>query len=171
MNWYALYTAGGTEEKVKSILERQLEDFSFVIYRRRLRERKDGKWHMIDRKMFPGYILMGGDITDQAWHELKACDADFKLLENNGEYLTLSDQEVKTLSLLDGDANGLVDMSRLYIDGDRVHVIEGPLKGQEARITEVNKRKGRAKVKIDFCGSERIIELGVELIEKISETI
>lgn len=116
MNWYALYTAGGTEE---------------------------------------------------TWYVLKAAEANFKLLQNDGEYLTLSEQEVLTLNLLDQDQDGLVDISTIFIDGDQVQVISGALMGQEARIVSVNKRKGRAKVKINFCGSERIIELGIELIEKL----
>lgn len=167
MNWYALYTPGGSEEKVKNLLEHRLKDFEFLIYRRKLRERKDGKWYMIERKMFPGYILMSGIMNDEAWYELRAADADCKLLKNDGEYLTLSEQEVTTLSLLDRNNDGLVDVSKIYIDGDKVQVTSGALVGQEARIVEVNKRKGRAKVKIDFCGSERIIELGIELIEKV----
>lgn len=166
MHWYALYTSGGTEEKVKAVLEQQLEDFKFVIYRRRMRERKGGQWHMVDRKMFPGYILMNGTMTEELWYKLKASDASFKLLENDGDYLTLSNHEVKTLSLLDNDEDGLVDMSTLYMDGDLIQVTSGALVGQEARIVSIDKRKGRAKVRINFCGSERIIELGVELIVK-----
>lgn len=166
MSWYALYTSGGTEEKVKDILEKQIQNFNFYIYKRRLRERCDGKWHMIDRKLFPGYILMEGNMTEEAWYELKASDANFKLLQCEGEYLMLSEQEVRTLNLLDQEHDGLVDMSKIYMDGDVVHVVDGPLVGQEARIVEVNKRKGRVKVRLDFCGSVRIVELGVEVIEK-----
>ena len=166
MNWYALYTSGGTEEKAKSILEQQLPTFEFLIFKRRLKERKNGQWHIVDRKMFPGYVLMKGMMTEEAWYDLKATDAKFQILKVEGEYQTLSNQEVKMLELLDQDASGLVDRSSLYIDGEKVIVTEGPLKGQEAMIVSVNKRKGRAKVKIDFCGNIRIVELGVELIEK-----
>lgn len=69
--WYALYVAGGTEDKVKSILKQQMPEFEFLVYRRKLRERKDGKWQMIERKMFPGYILMKGIIDEEAWYRLK----------------------------------------------------------------------------------------------------
>jgi len=167
MSWYALYTSGGSEEKVLDILKKQIRDFDFYIYRRLMRERNGGTWHNIERKLFPGYILMEGTMTEDAWYELKATDASFTVLRNEGDYLTLSDQEVRTLKLLDQKQDGLVDMSRVYMEGDKIHVIDGPLVGQEVRIIEVNKRKGRVKVQIDFCGSVRIIELGVEVIEKV----
>ncbi len=167
MQWYALYTPGGTEEKVVEILKKQMSNFKFVIYKRRLRERKEGQWHMVERKMFPGYVLMKGVMTEVEWHQMRSTDASFRLLKNNDEYLTLTEEEVKMLELLDGDEDGLVDISEIYVEGERVTVTRGALMGQEARIVKVNKRKGRAKVRIDFCGSERVIELGVELIQKM----
>ncbi len=164
--WYALYTPGGNEEKIVQVLEEQVEDFKYLIYKRRLRERKEGKWHMVDRKMFPGYVLLDGVMTDDVWQKLRSANAKFRILRNEKDCLVLTEEEVKTLSLLDKDNDGIINMSTGYMDGDHIVVTSGALMGQEARIVSVNKRKGRAKVRVNFCGSERIIELGVELIEK-----
>jgi transcriptional antiterminator NusG len=166
--WYALHVPTGSEEKVKHILERQVtSSFKFVIYKRRMKERKSGRWHMIDRKLFPGYILMNGLMTDEAWQEMREADTSFHMLRSEDDYLTLSMQEIKMLGILDENADGLINVSKAIISGDKVVVTDGPLVGQETLIVSVDKRKGRVKVKVNFCGSERIVELAMEVIEKV----
>lgn len=96
----------------------------------------------------------------------KNTDATFQVLKNSDDYMTLSDGEIRTLSLLSSDSNGLVEMSSIYSVDDDIVVKSGPLLGQEARIISLNKRKGRAKVSLNFCGSERVVELGVEMLNK-----
>lgn len=165
--WYALYTMSGQEEKVKAVLEKQLSEFHYVIYRRALRERKGGQWYDVERKLFPGYLLVRGSMTDDKRSELMQVEASFRILENDGECLCLSESEVKILGLLDVDGDGRIGRSKVYVIGDRIQVIDGPLQGQESRVLSVDKRKGRVKVRLDFCGSERVIELGIDVIEKV----
>lgn len=168
MSWYALYTPGGKEDVVKQQLEEKISDFKFVIFKRKLRERKSGQWHMVERKLFPGYIICEGDMTEESWHRINNVEVNARVLRNEDTFLTLTPQEVDLLSTLDSEASGLMDISEAYYEGDQIVINNGPLMGQEARIVSVNKRKGRAKVKLSFCGSERIVELGVRLIEKVS---
>ncbi len=167
MSWYALYTPGGKEDVVKQLLEEKIDNFSFVIFRRKLRERKEGKWHMVERKLFPGYIICEGDMTEENWHKINNVEVNARVLRNDDTFLTLTSQEIDVLTTLDKESSGLMDMSEGFYEGDQIVINSGPLKGQEARIASVNKRKGRAKVKLSFCGSERIVELGIRLVEKV----
>lgn len=166
-SWYALQVMTGQEESVKAILDKQeIGSIRLLIYRRRLRERKQGQWHMVERKLFPGYILMEAYLTDDLWQRMNATEASFRILKNDDTFLTLKEGEIETLGLIDPNEDGLIDITKIYKDGDAITVVSGPLSGQEARIVSVNKRKGRAKVRLGFCGQERIIELGIEVIEK-----
>ena len=52
-------------------------------------------------------------------------------------------------------------------ENDKIKIVEGPLLGMEGRIESIDARKGRAKVNIDFLGSSKLVQLGIDIVEKI----
>ncbi|MFD3155943.1 antiterminator LoaP [Haloimpatiens sp. FM7330] len=166
--WYVLFVNTNQEEKVKKILEREVGDeYKFIVPTRELKERKDGKWHKVRRKLFPGYVLIKGVMNVEAYYKFKKVPGIIKLLRNEDEVLTVDEKELKVLKILIDNESNNIGISTLYKENDKIKITEGPLVGLEAQIVKVNSRKGRAKVSLSFMNEERIVELGVDVVKKI----
>ncbi|MDD4048601.1 MAG: antiterminator LoaP [Clostridia bacterium] len=167
-SWHALYVITGHEEKVKQALEMTLEDeIQFTIPKRELRERKAGKWHMVKRKLFPGYILLKGKITEEEYYKIKKVPILSKMLIDDDGPLKIDEKELEMLNILINNKDGNIGISTVYKENEKVKVVDGPLMGLEGNIQSIDARKGRAKVAIEFLGETRIVQLGVEFVDKI----
>ncbi|GCD09737.1 antiterminator LoaP [Clostridium tagluense] len=166
--WYVLFVSSNQEEKVKKILEKEaFDECKFIVPTRELRERKDGKWHTVKRKLFPGYLLIKGIINIEIYYKLKKTPGIIKLLTSEDEILTVDEGELTVLKILLDRHDNNVGISTLYKENDSIKIIAGPLMGLEGQIIKVDSRKGRAKVSLSFMKEERIVELGIELVDKI----
>jgi transcriptional antiterminator NusG len=164
--WYALFVKTGEEEKVKEWMRYQFGDrFKVLVPKRKLRERKAGVWHDTIRNLFPGYVLFGGEIDWADYYAIKNTPGILKFLRHGNDFISISDQEmlwIKKLTI-NGDEIGASDV---FIQNDKVEIIDGPLMSMEGKIIEVNKRKGRVKVLLDFLGESRTIELAINIVQK-----
>lgn len=61
----------GQEEKTKTAIESTFEDIKAIVPTRELRERKSGKWEIVKRKLFPGYVLLKGEISVEDYYKMK----------------------------------------------------------------------------------------------------
>jgi len=164
-SWFVLFVNANQEDKVKKILEKNFGDeYKFIIPTRELRERKSGKWNNVRRKLFPGYILAKGIMNIEAYYKFREVYGVLKLLRNEDEVLTINEKELKGLNILIDNNLGI---STLYKENDCIRILAGPLVGLEGQIVKIDFRKGRAKVNISFMNEERIIDLGIELVDKI----
>lgn len=165
--WYALFVQSGQEERVKNILSHKLAgDLCYSVPKRCLRERRLGKWREVKRTLFPGYVLIHCEMTEELYYQMKGTEGLVKLLRDEEAPISIPDEELSFLSDLLDDGVDEIGFSTLYREGDQVVVTEGPLKGMEGHIKKINKRKGRAQVQMTFMGEPRIIELGVEIMSK-----
>lgn len=166
--WYVLFVNTNQEEKVKGILEKEIGDkYKFIIPTRELKERKNGKWHYVRRKLFPGYIFIKTSMNIDMYYKLKNAPGIIRLLRSEDEILTVSEEELNILSMFLSNNDINIGISELYRDKDIIRIISGPLLGLEGQIVKFNFRKGRAKVSINFMNEVRVVELGIELVEKI----
>ncbi|WP_105618944.1 antiterminator LoaP [Vallitalea okinawensis] len=166
--WYALFVLGGQEEKVKKSLDAEYgNEMEVIIPTRQLRERKAGQWYQVKRKLFPGYVLIKSKMTVETYYQIKDTPGLIKLLRDEEEPLKIQDEELEVLNILIKNREGNIGISILFKENDQVKVVDGPLVGLEGLIKDINKRKGRAKVKLQFLGEERVIDLGIELVDKI----
>ncbi|MBU3159847.1 antiterminator LoaP [Clostridium frigoris] len=166
--WYVLFVNTNQEEKVKKILEKEVGDeYKFIVPTRELRERKNGKWHNVKRKLFPGYVLIKGIMNIETYYKLKKVPGIIKLLSSENEVLTVDESELRVLKILIDNDDNNIGISMLYKENDDVKIVEGPLMGIEGQIVKVDGRKGRAKVSLNFMNEERIVELGIEVVDKI----
>lgn len=167
-DWYVLFVKANQEEKVKKILEKEaFEEYQFIVPTRELRERKDGKWHLVKRKLFPGYVLIKGLMNIDIYYKLKKINGIIKLLSSEGEVLTVDESELRVLKILIDNDDNNIGVSSLYKENDGVRIVAGPLMGLEGQIIKIDYRKGRAKVSLRFMNEERVVELGIEVVDKI----
>lgn len=162
--WHALFVLTGEEEHVKERLQYRFQErFRIMVPKRKLKERKNGIWSYTTRVLFPGYVILEGNIDTEAYYRLKDVPGLLCLLKTGWEFASIEENEIMTLSRLvcNGDEIG---MSSVLMENGHVRVIDGPLCSLEGIIQQINTRKGRAKVRLNFLGEERVVELGVSLL-------
>lgn len=166
--WYALFVLTGKEEKVRDRLIYRLKDshLKFIIPKRKLMERKSGKWEEKVRTIFPGYILINGCIGAEDYHRIIEIPGVLRILKDNGKPIEIPEEELAIIKKLiyQGD---IIEQSKILLESDKVIVTEGPLVGLEGFIDSIDKRKGRAKVRLTFAGELRQIDLSVFIIQAV----
>ena len=65
------------------------------------------------------------------------------------------------------DSKGLIEISKAFVENERVRIEEGPLLGMEGTIERIDKRKGRAKVRFHLNEKSLLIDLGIEIMKKL----
>lgn len=167
-NWHALFVPTGKEESIKETLENFWGDqLQFMVPKRVLKERKEGQWHRVKRILFPGYILVKGHITSHIYYRIKQAPVAARLLKNEDGPQEIEQRELKILKILIENEDGEVGISTAYRENDKVVINSGPLLGLEGYIQNIDKRKGRAKVNIEFLGETKTVQLGIDFMEKI----
>lgn len=165
-NWYAAFVTTGDEDNVKARLDYKFSNkIEVFVPKRILRERKNGNWHNVIRPMFPGYILIKGKIDLADFCEYKNIPNLLKLLHDENEILSIPEHEIDAISNLMNNGE-IIGPSNVLEAGRNVQIIDGPLCGMEANILSINRRKGRAKVKIPFLGQDKIVELSIKIVDE-----
>ena len=172
MTYYVIQVKTGGEEKFLQAAVRQLgkEEMKICWPRRKLRIRKQGVWRDSQAPIFLGYLFLQTEtVTPELYWGVKRVPGFFRFLKDNQHIEPLSgrDQEILTHFLSFGE---IVDRSLVILDENkRISVIEGPLKGLEGRIVKVDKRKGRARVRLDFYEDSFLIDFGFEFIKPLEQ--
>lgn len=164
LNWYALFVETGQEDKVKQRVEYSLgSSVKALVPKRKLKERKDGTWHEKIRVLFPGYVLLNGDIDLNNYHHMKQTPGLLRFLRTGYDLSQIEYNEISVLSRLIYN-NEIIGFSSVLVENERVTVVDGPLSSMEGIIESINTRKGRAKVRLNFLGEERTVELGISVL-------
>lgn len=169
MEWYALFVKTGQEDKVKQRLEYRFKGkLTFLVPKRKLRERKAGEWKFSIRTLFPGYVLVNGYVDQDTMQLFKDIPDLLTLLKSGMEPLRIEQHEIEILSRL--ICNGeLIGLSSVLVENDKVVVVDGPLVSMEGYITGIDYRKGRAKIRLNFLGEERTVDLGITVLKQSFE--
>ncbi len=163
--WYAIFVKTGEEDKVKERLDYRFDNSLVVVTPKKIiKERKGGKWYQRVRNLFPGYIFIYGIIDEHNYRQLWDVPGIFKLLCTDREPVSIPKHEIEVFASLFDD-EGTIQESDIFMEGDEITIISGPLTSLQGQILRVDKRKGRARVLLDFLGEARVIDLGVNIIE------
>jgi transcriptional antiterminator NusG len=165
-NWFALFVKAGQEDKVKMRLEYRFhEDPKVFVPKRIIMERKKGIWYKHTHTLFPGYIFLCGEILDEVLEKLRNVPGIYKLLCTDRTPVRIPNAEIEVFThlMMDDDC---IDISEGYWEGDEIKIIKGPLLALMGSIVSIDKRKGRARVKLSFLGEERVVDLGLDMIDK-----
>ncbi|MDO8685610.1 MAG: antiterminator LoaP [Clostridiales bacterium] len=164
-DWYAVFVVTGAEDKVKERLEYRFgTDIRVLVPKRRLRERKNGKWHHTIRTLFPGYILLNGSMGVKEYYKLKGVPELLKLLRTGNDFAKIELNDIEVIGRLICN-NEVIGISDVLVENGRVIVVDGPLISLEGQIININHRKGRARVRLNFLGESRTVELGISVLQ------
>lgn len=170
--WYILHVRTGEETDVLAVLRRNLPQSKGIVPQRTLRESRNGKWKTVIRTIFPGYVFVYLElfvemkIDAPVFYKLSGIPGVIRILGNDCTPSPVPDDEMRIVLMLAGDGDP-IGMSEVFIEGGKVRVKSGVLQGLEGQIIKVDVRRFRAKVNISLMGEPRIVELGVNVIEKI----
>jgi transcriptional antiterminator NusG len=165
MRYFALQVRTGKEARFITVARRRHPEASLLWPRRSLRIRKGGEWKDSLAPLFPGYLfLRAEDFDDVPWRALNSLPDFVRFLPSNDRIVPLDEHDQATLShfLSFGE---VVDRSVVTFDENRrIRVVSGPLQGLEGRIVKVDRRKGRAKVRLDIYADAFEIDFGFDIL-------
>jgi transcriptional antiterminator NusG len=170
MTFFVIQVRTGNEERCQLQAGRFLRSERERLFwpRRSLRIRRQGRWRDSVAPVFPGYLfLQTEELPSELYWSLKGLPGFVRFLPDNHhiEPLGARDRELLQHFLSFGE---VLDRSRVSFDADRrIRVISGPLKTLEGRIVRVDRRKGRARVRLELYDDAFLIDFGFDAIETL----
>ncbi|MCI5051880.1 MAG: transcription termination/antitermination protein NusG [Simkaniaceae bacterium] len=173
-NWYVVQVLSGQEKKVKKGIEESISAAGMqesveevVVPTENVSEVKQGKQHISEKKLWPGYILVKLNLSDECWQFIKNTNGVIDFL-GGGKPTPLTDSEVDNiLKDLRESTGGVVHKHNIDV-GDRVKIIDGVFVNFTGVVTEVFHDKGRLSVMVSIFGREtRVDDLEFWQVEEL----
>ena len=172
MNYYALQVKTRGEEKFIRLFRGQHPEITLPLHfpQRSMDIRRGGKIIPSKLAVFPGYIFL--EVPDEdsilryQW-AFRRTDGFYRFLRSNQDIVPLQSRDLELVLHFIKYVGPLAGKSKVYFDeNSRIAVISGPLSGLEGRIIKADKRKGRAKIRLDLYGDSFSIDLAFEVLEQ-----
>ncbi len=164
--WYVIHTYAGYENKVASNLEKLVENRKMhdLIHEIRVPtetvvEIKDNKKKEVERKIFPGYVMVKMIVTDDSWYVVRNVRGCTGFVGPASKPVPLTDDEVRRM----GVETKTVELS--YRVGDNVKIVDGPLTGFTGIVDEIDLVANQVKITISMFGRETPVELELDQVE------
>src|SRR5215211_1233616 len=162
--WYVLHTYSGYENKVKKSIENRIEAldlhdrvYEIVVPTQEEIEIRGGQRHTVQRKVFPGYVLVRMEMDDETWYALRNTPGVTGFVNTNNKPVPLAEGDVD--KIMKGMAAEAPKVKMSFQLGDTVRIIDGPFADFRGEIDEINNEKGKIKVLVSFFGRETPVEL------------
>ena len=160
--WYVAHTYSGYEHKVKSNLEKSVENRGMENYIHKIEvpeedvveKKDDGTEKVIKRKIFPGYVVIKMIMNDESWYVVRNTRGVTGFVGPGSKPVPLSDAEVEKMGV-DSPRQREVE----YNIGDIVEITSGPMEGFTGRVSELDRDSAKATVMISMFGRETPAEV------------
>ena len=166
--WYVVHTYSGYENKVATDIEnavenRKLHDLiaGVMVPTEKFVEIKDNKKREVERKIFPGYVLVNMIMTDDSWYVVRNIRGVTGFVGPGSKPVPLSDEEVAALG---------VEKKQVEVNfevGDSVKIIDGYLDGFIGVVEELDTDRNMVKVVVSMFGRETPVELELDQVQTI----
>ncbi len=168
--WYVLHTYSGYENTVAAAIEksaenRKMEDLiqQVIIPMETVTEVTDNGEKTVERKVFPGYVLIKMILTDESWHLVRNVRGVTGFVGSGGKAVPLTEDEIAALG---------VERREVVVGfkvGDTVKLTDGPLEGFLGTVDELEIERNRVRVIVSMFGRETPIDLELDQVEPVSE--
>ncbi len=170
--WYVIHTYSGYEDKVKENLKQRIETmhmaekiFDVIVPKENQIEIKNGKRKIVERRIFPGYVLVQMDVTEDSWFVVRNTPNVTGFVGSGTTPTAISEDEVRHIQKRMG-----VEEPKFKVDfvlGESVNIIDGPFKGFDGLVNEIDENKGKIKVLVNMFGRETPVELDSLQVKKL----
>jgi transcriptional antiterminator NusG len=168
--WYVVHTYSGYENKVAATIEKVVENHNLqdLIHAvnvpvENVVEIKDGKRKEIERKVFPGYVLVKMVLTDDSWHVVRNTCGVTGFVGPASKPIPLTDEEVSELGVEKRE------LTVNYSVGDSVKIIDGALEDFIGVVDEISLDKNKIRVIVSMFGRETPVELEPDQVRLVED--
>ncbi len=165
--WYAIHTYSGYENKVKANLDKTIENrglqdliLEVKVPIEEISEIKNGKRRDIQRKIFPGYVMIKMVMTDESWYIVRNTRGCTGFVGPGSKPIPLTNEEVRKMG---------IDRVPIKLDiavGDNITVINGPLEGFVGKVESIDTLHQKVRVIVSMFGRETPVELDFAQISR-----
>jgi transcriptional antiterminator NusG len=165
--WYVVHTYSGYENKVATDLQtmvenRHLQDLicDIKVPVEMVPEIKDGQEKLVERKLFPGYVMIKMVMNDDTWYVVRNTRGCTGFVGPASKPVPLTPEEVEKM--------GVEKQAQLTVDfnvGDTVQITSGPLEGFMGKVEEINTESFKVKLSVNMFGRETPAEVDVTQVE------
>ena len=167
--WYVVHTYSGYENTVKATIEKYVENrglHEFIqeisIPLETVTEITDNGPKEVERKVFPGYVLVKMIMTDECWHVIRNIRGVTGFLGSGNNPIPLTDEDVLALGV---EKREIVVG---YHEGDSVKITDGALESFLGTVEEIDLDHGKVRVVVSMFGRETPVELDLDQVEPVS---
>jgi len=168
--WYVVHTYSGYENKVASSIEKAVENRKLHdliqavnIPTEKVVEVKDGKSREVERKLYPGYVLVKMIMTDETWYlvrNTRGCTGFLGQDKSGGSKpIPLTEEEIIAMGV---EKREIVVQ---YHVGDTVRITDGPLSSFTGTVEEIEPEKNRVRVVVSMFSRETTVDLELDQVE------
>lgn len=170
--WYVIHTYSGYEDQVAENLRQRIETldmqdkiFQVIVPKENQIEIKNGKRRIVERKIFPGYIMVQMNVTEDSWFVVRNTPNVTGFVGTGTTPSPIAEAEVKSIRKRMGVEEPKYKMD--YSIGELVNITDGPFKGFDGTISEIDESKGKIKVLVSMFGRETPVELDSLQVKKV----
>jgi transcription termination/antitermination protein NusG len=171
-NWYVVSAYPGYEQRANKMLERKIhaqkmENFSgdILVPTERVLELSHGVRRIVERRMFPGYILVHIALTDDVWHLIRFVPKIRGLVGRPESPTVLSESEVEEVLSRVHAAEVKPRTKVAFAMGDKIKIVDGAFRDFTGTVDEFNPERARIKVSISVFGRPTPVMLGPVQVE------
>lgn len=171
--WYAIHTYSGYEEAVAESLNQRINAlnmqeyiFNVLVPKEKKIKIKNGKRRVSEEKVYPGYVLVEMNVTDDSWYVVRNTPNVTGFIGTGTTPSPLSQAEVDAIlkrAITTEEPTVMIDLQ----PGMAVKIGDGPFKGFEGKVNEIDAQRGKVKVLVSMFGRETPLELDFTQVKKI----
>lgn len=170
--WYAIHTYSGYEEKVAESIRQRAESLDMadkilevLVPKEKMIEIKNGKRRVVEKKIFQGYVLVQMKMSEDAWYIVRNTPSVTGFVGSGTDPTPVSEEEIEKIQKRMG-----LEQPKHKIDyaiGEVVNITDGPFKGFDGSINEIDPQKGKLKVLVNMFGRETPVELDSLQVKRV----
>jgi transcriptional antiterminator NusG len=169
--WYVVHCYSGYENKVRHNLEQRIETmgmkdkiFDVVVPTEEEIEVKEGKRRTVERRVFPGYILVNMILSEESWYVVRNTPGVTGFVGMGNDPTPLRPEEVsQIIKRMEADAPRI---KVTFKTGERVRIVDGPFNDFRGTVSEIDMDRAKVRVMVNFFGRETPVELDFLQVEK-----
>jgi transcriptional antiterminator NusG len=170
--WYVVHAYSGHEEKVRNNLLKRVESmdmhdriFEVLVPTEEVIEIKDGQRRHVQKRIFPGYILVNMLMSDESWYVVRNTPGVTSFVGSGNKPIPLQPNEIKAIVKQTKAEAPKVQVQ--YQVGENVRVVDGPFSDFHGKVDEIQAEKGKLKVLVNMFGRETPVELDLLQVERL----
>lgn len=171
--WFAIHTYSGYEEAVADNLKRRIETmgmqdkiFNVLVPIEKKIKIKNGKRKLVEEKIYPGYVLVEMIVTDDSWYVVRNTPSVTGFIGTGTTPSPIDEDKIKDI-LKRMNAEEETEFSIDLQVGMPVKIGDGPFKGFEGKVSEIDGARGKVKVLVSMFGRETPLELDFTQVKKV----